>query len=97
MVDVAVTMSSRTTGPEGRLERAGSDPMRPLQDGLLRAAGRLAALSDELDELRGRALTVDERDTRDSLLREQRETRARFEHLEFRVRTLRSVGAPGRR
>jgi hypothetical protein len=60
-------------------------------DAMLRAAGRLSAIADELDRLRGRPLTAEQRATRDRLLREQQQTQARFEQAEVRVRTLRGL------
>ena len=65
--------------------------MRPLLDAVLRSAARLSAIADDLDRLRGRPLSSDERANRDRLLREQRETRSRFENAESRLRTLRSL------
>lgn len=70
------------------------DPTRPVLEGLLRAARRLAALAERLDEFRGTPLSGEERAARDQLLRDQRETRSRFEHLKVSLqRTLRSVAA----
>jgi hypothetical protein len=67
------------------------DSIRPILDNLLRTSGRLAVLADRLDEFRGKPLTREARETRDALLREQRDTRSRFEQLEARVRTLRAL------
>jgi hypothetical protein len=64
---------------------------RSLLDSMLRAAGRLSAIADELDSLRARSLSSDQRDARDRLLREQRDARTRFDHAEARLRTKRIV------
>ena len=92
--------AARLTTPTGRWavldvgRMAEIDPTGPALEGLLRAARRLAALAERLDEFRGTPLSGDERDTRDQLLREQRETRSRFEHLKVSLRrTLRSLAA----
>jgi hypothetical protein len=56
---------------------------------LLRAAGTLAAIADELDDLRGQPLDEDRRDRRDFLLRQQRRARASYEEALRRFRRAR--------
>lgn len=52
---------------------------RAAGNAMLRAAARLAAVADALDELRGRDLNQEQRERRDYLLQEQWTARRRYE------------------
>jgi hypothetical protein len=56
---------------------------------LLRAAGTLAAIADQLDDLRGRPLDDERRERRDFLLHQQGRTRASYEEALRRFRRAR--------
>ena len=64
------------------------DQTRLLLNVLLRTAGRLSAIADEIDGLRGQRLSADQRARRDRLVREQDQIRATFQQIETRLRTI---------
>ena len=67
--------------------RAAEYTRRAAGNAMLRAAARLAAVADALDDLRGQDLDQDRRERRDWLLQEQWAARRRYEEAFSRFNT----------